>query len=72
MRRDYRDLFVVHTEPDAPYVQKWKSRIQSIAEIITPERAIEEFEKSGRASLFDFYEHLMPSEPGYGFDKYPG
>ncbi|KAL6705366.1 hypothetical protein ACN47E_007015 [Coniothyrium glycines] len=60
LRRDYRHFYVVHTEPEAPYVQDWKDQIQTIAEVITPERCVEEFGKSGDASLFDFQERYMP------------
>ncbi|KAF1935467.1 hypothetical protein EJ02DRAFT_389143 [Clathrospora elynae] len=60
MRREYRHFFVVHTEPRAPYVQQWKQEIQTIAEVITPEQCVEEFQKAGEDSLFDFCERFMP------------
>jgi chromo domain-containing protein 1 len=66
LRRDYRHFYVVHTEPNAPYVQKWKDTIQTIAEVITPERCVVELQKPGEASLFDFCERLMPPLNGDG------
>jgi chromo domain-containing protein 1 len=66
MRRDYRHFFVVHTEPEAPYVQKWKDEIQTIGSVITPEQCVEEFEKSSEESMFDFCERYM--EVGNGGD----
>lgn len=60
MRRDYRHFFVVHTEPEATHAQQWKQEIQTIAEVITPEKCLEELEKEGGAGLFDFYERYMP------------
>jgi len=54
MRRNYRHLFVVHTETAAPCVQSWKQEIETITEVITPEEFIEELDKDGKASKFDF------------------
>jgi chromo domain-containing protein 1 len=64
MRRDYRHFFVVHTEPEAPCVQKWKDEIQTIGAVITPEQCVAEFEKSSEESMFDFYERYMVANGG--------
>ncbi|KAH9882812.1 hypothetical protein J1614_000178 [Plenodomus biglobosus] len=60
MARDYRHFFVVHTEPKAAYVQDWMQDIQSIAAVITPEKCLEELQKDGSVSMFDFCERHMP------------
>lgn len=60
LRRDYRHFFVVHTEPSAPCVQQWKDEIQTIAEVITPEKCEVELLKSSDRSMFDFCEQYMP------------
>jgi chromo domain-containing protein 1 len=62
MRRDYRHFYVVHTEPTAKCVEEWKQEIQTIAEVITPERYIEELRKGGQDSIFNFYEHYMAGD----------
>ena len=59
MRRDYRHFFIVHTEPEAKCVQQWQQEIQTIAEVITPERCVEELGKEGGEGLFEFYERYM-------------
>lgn len=59
MRRQYRHFYVVHTEPQAPYVQQWKNELQTIADVITPEQMVEELKKGSRESLFDFCERFM-------------
>lgn len=58
LRRDYRHFFVVHTEPGAPYIQRWKEEIQTIAGVITPEECIKELENH-ESGLFDFCERYM-------------
>lgn len=60
MRRDYRHFFVVHTDPTASYVQDWKHEIQTIVAVVTPEKCLEELQKDGSKSLFDFCERYMP------------
>lgn len=60
LRRDYRQFFVVHTDPTAAYVKQWKEDVQSIAAVITPEMCLEELEKDGSVSMFDFCERHMP------------
>ncbi|KAF2129023.1 hypothetical protein P153DRAFT_431837 [Dothidotthia symphoricarpi CBS 119687] len=60
MRRDYRQFYVVHTEPAAPHVQEWK-KIHNIAEVMTPEQLIEELDKPSKKSKIDFYEWAMPA-----------
>jgi chromo domain-containing protein 1 len=62
MRRDYRHFYVVHTEPQAPYVTKWKNEIQTIAEVITPEQCIKEFRKAGQDGMFNFHEDVMAGD----------
>ncbi|KAJ4335575.1 hypothetical protein N0V95_008855 [Ascochyta clinopodiicola] len=62
MRRDYRRFYVVHTEPEAPCAQQWSKRVQTIAEVITPEKCVEELGKDGRESLFDFLDWYMGSK----------
>lgn len=57
MRRDYRWFYVVHTEPER--AQQWKKDVQTITDIITPERCIEELEKQSKESLFDFMDWAM-------------
>lgn len=59
LRREYRQFFIVHTQPSAPYVRQWRDEIQTIAEVITPEACIEELGKNGKASMFDFCEQHM-------------
>ncbi|CAO2648618.1 Nn.00g078850.m01.CDS01 [Neocucurbitaria sp. VM-36] len=59
MRRDYRQFFVVHTEPEATTAKQWKQEIQTIAEIMTPEKCVAELAKEGGEGLFDFYERYM-------------
>jgi chromo domain-containing protein 1 len=59
MRRDYRHFYVVHTEPKAPYVQNWKDELQTIADVISPEKMVEELKKESKESLFDFRERFM-------------
>ncbi|KAI8943475.1 hypothetical protein NX059_001479 [Plenodomus lindquistii] len=60
MRRDYRHFYVVHTDAMASYVQDWMHEVQSIAAVITPEMCLEELEKDGSVSMFDFCERYMP------------
>lgn len=59
MRRDYRQFYVVHTEPTGLYAQKWKEEWQTIADVITPEKLVEELKKESRESMFDFCERFM-------------
>lgn len=63
MRRDYRHFFVVHTDPSAACVAKWKQEIQSIGDVITPEQCISELSMDGvglgKEQLFDFYERFI-------------
>lgn len=59
LRRAYRYFYVVHTEPEADCAKKWKASIHNIAGIITPEECIEELSKSGKESLFDFWDWAM-------------
>lgn len=59
LRHDYRHFYVVHTEPDAPYVQEWKDEIQTIVEVMTPERCVAELAKDSEDSIFDFLERYM-------------
>ena len=61
MRRDYRHFYVVHTEPRAPCVQRWKQEIQTIAEVLTPERCMNELKKEDKESSIDFCERHMPA-----------
>lgn len=62
MRRDYRQFFVVHTEPFAPCVREWKREIQSIAEVISPEQCVAELSKDpydvDNEQMFDFCERM--------------
>lgn len=59
LRRTYRQFFVVHTKPEATCVRQWKEEIQTIAEVISPEKCLEELEKEGADGMFDFYESYM-------------
>ncbi|KAJ4369977.1 hypothetical protein N0V83_005741 [Neocucurbitaria cava] len=59
LRRTYRQFFVVHAEPEATCVRRWKEEIQTIAEVISPEKCLEELEKEGADGMFDFYESYM-------------
>ncbi|RMZ67211.1 chromo domain-containing [Pyrenophora seminiperda CCB06] len=59
LRRDFRQFFVVHTEPSAPYVHGWMEEIQTIAAVITPEQCVEEFTKDQSESMFDFCERYL-------------
>jgi len=61
LRRDYRHFVVVHTDPSAGYVEQWKNDVQSITAVITPETCLEELEKDGGVSMFDFLERHMPA-----------
>ena len=63
MRRDYRNFFIVHTEPAAPCVQRWKQEIQTIAGILTTRKCAQELSKSSEDSMFDFCERFMPEKP---------
>ncbi len=62
MRREYRNFYVVHTEPWAPCVKRWKNEIQTLAEVFSPERCIKELEKQGEQTLIDFCERYMPQD----------
>lgn len=62
LRRDYRHFFVVHTEPTAEYVQQWKDEIQTIAEVMTPSRCVQELQKEDEVSMFDFCERFMAAK----------
>ncbi|XPS67741.1 hypothetical protein M3J09_000040 [Ascochyta lentis] len=59
LRRDYRQFYVVHTEPEAPCAQQWRERVQTIAGVITPEQCVEELGKDSKESLFDFMDWAM-------------
>jgi chromo domain-containing protein 1 len=65
MRRDYRHFYVVHTEPFATCVRTWKQDVQTIADVIDPERCVAELStimvKGDGKSLFDFHERHMPA-----------
>ncbi|KAF2031615.1 hypothetical protein EK21DRAFT_62655 [Setomelanomma holmii] len=64
MRRDYRHLYVVHTEPFAPCARSWKQEIQSIGDVVSLEQCIKELARDGltdsEGQLFDFHERHMP------------
>jgi chromo domain-containing protein 1 len=64
MRRDYRQFYVVHTEPSARCARQWKQEIHSLADVISPEQCVKELSKSGEAygkqPMFDFCERYMP------------
>lgn len=64
LRRNYRHFYVVHTEPDGKLAQNWKSRVHTIAEVITPERCVEELSKASKESLFDFMDWAMDPKEG--------
>lgn len=59
MRRHYRQFYVVDTEPEAAYAQRWKSTIHNISDVISPERCVEELSKESKESLFDFLDWAM-------------
>lgn len=59
LRRAYRYFYVVHTEPEAASVKKWRDSIHSIAGVISPEQCIEELTKPSKESLFDFLDWAM-------------
>lgn len=59
MRRAYRYFYVVHTEPEAAGAQQWKTKIHSIADVITPEQCTKELSKPSKESLFDFLDWAM-------------
>ncbi|KAF2006186.1 hypothetical protein P154DRAFT_529874 [Amniculicola lignicola CBS 123094] len=50
-RRDYRQLFVVHTEGNKA---EWMKKHQSIDLIMTPEKCIKLLEQAGKGSRIDF------------------
>jgi chromo domain-containing protein 1 len=60
MRRDYRHFYVVHTDRLAVHAKRWKQEIQTITDVITPERCITELSgdtsDEGKQPMFDFYE----------------
>lgn len=60
MRRDYRHFFIVHTDPSETCVKAWTTEIQTIADVITPERCVQELGKDGDESMFNFCEQYMP------------
>jgi chromo domain-containing protein 1 len=67
MRRNYRQFYVVHTEPSVLCAQQWKENVQTIAEVITPEQCIEELSKESKESKFDFLDWAMlPKEKELG------
>jgi len=65
MRRDYRHFYVVHSEPFAPRAREWKKDIQTITDVIGPERCLVELKKVAVTGddmpLFDFHERHMPA-----------
>jgi chromo domain-containing protein 1 len=62
MRRDYRHFYVVHTDRLAIHAKQWKQEIQTLTDVITPERCIAELSgdgaNDGKQPLFDFYEEM--------------
>ena len=59
-RRDYRQFFVVHTEPYGKDAKEWKERVQNIDDVLSPKRFIEEFEKEAKGNRFEFYDWAFP------------
>lgn len=59
LRRNYRHFYVVHTEPDASYIQEWKYEMQTIAGVLTPASCVAELSKDDVDSTFDFLERYM-------------
>ena len=49
----------MHTEPESACAQQWKASIHNIADVVTPERCIEELSKPSKESLFDFLDWAM-------------
>lgn len=65
LRRAYRYFYVVHTEPEASCSKEWKANIHNIADVMTPERCIDELCRPCKKSLFDFFGWAMqPKEKG--------
>jgi chromo domain-containing protein 1 len=59
MRRDYRHFYVIHTDRLALHAKQWKQEIQTLTDIITPERCIAELSgDEGKQPMFDFYEEM--------------
>ncbi|KAF2710940.1 hypothetical protein K504DRAFT_465972 [Pleomassaria siparia CBS 279.74] len=52
-RRDYRQYFVVHTQPSEV---SWKDNCQNMDEIMTPQECIEYFEQPAKGNRFEFYD----------------
>jgi chromo domain-containing protein 1 len=63
MRQDYRYFYVVHTDPLEPCAQQWKEEIQTLSDVITPERYVAELSKDGQSQssgqLSEFYERYI-------------
>ncbi|KAF2688760.1 hypothetical protein K458DRAFT_428271 [Lentithecium fluviatile CBS 122367] len=60
LRHDYRQYFVVHTDPHGEDAKNWKAQIQNIDEVMSPEKFIEEFQGEPRGNRFDFFEWSFP------------
>lgn len=61
LRREYRHLYVITTEPEkVDWAEKWKN----IGEVMTPKRCIEELEKDSQESVFNFHEWDLPVKKG--------
>jgi chromo domain-containing protein 1 len=63
MRQDYRYFYVIHTDPLGSCAKQWKEEIQTLSDVITPERYIAELSKDVKSQstgqLSEFYERYI-------------
>jgi chromo domain-containing protein 1 len=57
--REYREVVVVHTEPQAV---SWQQDFQLIAEVISPEQCIKYLQQPARGNRFEGYEWAFESK----------